>query len=115
MIGAAADDARAEPLEIRAGGGNVGLAVNGPSAVGSEEFAKVFAGRAADACAAVRQLVGPRPHLEIFFGIEIRAGFEQSAVEAAFGENVCGHAAAGAGANDANVVLLGGTNDLWHS
>src|SRR5882724_4246586 len=90
------------------------LAINLPGPVGGEEFAKVFAGAATDAGAAMRQLVGPGPHFEIFFGIDVGAGFEQSAAEAALGEDLCGHSAAGAGADDADVVLLRRTRYLSH-
>src|SRR5271155_2579279 len=41
MIGAAADDARPKPLEIRTGCGGVRLAFDVPRAVGSEKFAEI--------------------------------------------------------------------------
>ena len=58
----------------------------------------------ADARAAMRQFVRPHQHLEIFFGIYLRTGFQQNNVEAALGENFGGHAAACAGADDADVI-----------
>src|ERR1700676_2420318 len=80
VIGAAADDARTEPLKVSAWCGSVGLAVDVPCAVGREEFTEIFAGVAADAGATMRQIVGPHQHFEIFFGIYWRTGFQQNNV-----------------------------------
>src|SRR5260370_468295 len=57
----------------------------------------------------------PSAALEIFFGISVRSGFQQRAVQAALGENRRGHATARAGADDANIILLWRTNDLGHA
>src|SRR4029077_18722841 len=55
VIGAAADDTRAEPREIGAGSGSVGLAGNFPGAVGSEKLAEIVAGVGAHSPAPSRQ------------------------------------------------------------
>ena len=114
MISAAAHDAGTKPLKIGAGSGSVRLALDVPGAVGSEKFAEIFAGPSADARATMRRFVRPHQHLEIFFGMNLRPGFEQGAAEAAFGEDFGGRAAARAGADDADVVLLGGPLNLRH-
>src|SRR5256885_1761523 len=114
MVGAAADDARAEPLKLRAGRGGIGLAVDDPGPVGREEFAKIVHGLATNAGAAVRQLVGPGPHLEIFFGIDRRTGLEQGYAETAFGQDFGRHTAASAGSNDAYIVSFWRPSDLRH-
>src|SRR5437667_4615821 len=69
VVGAPADDARTKPLEIRTRRRSIRLAINLPGPVGREELAKIFAGVAAHARAAVRRFVRPHEHLEIFFGI----------------------------------------------
>src|ERR1700759_3575853 len=115
MIGAAADDARTEPLETVARSGGVGFAFDVPRAVGSQEFSEVFTGAAANACAAMWQIVGPRQHFEVFFGIYWRAGFEERDAQSAFGENFRGHAAAGAGTDNHNVVAFGSALHLSHA
>src|SRR5260370_34485328 len=106
MIGAAADDARAEPLDTRAGSRSVRLALNLPRAIRRQEFAEIFARMSSYARAAMRRFVRPHQHLEIFLGIYVRSGFQQRAVQAAFGENLRGHAPAGSGADNANVILF---------
>src|SRR5207253_7934547 len=108
------DDARTKPLKTRAGSGSVRLAFNFPRAIGSKELAEIFARMAADAGAAMRRFVRPHQHLEIFFGIYVGPGFQQRAVQAALGEDLGGHASARAGADDANVILLWGTDHLRH-
>ena len=60
------------------------------------------------------QVVRPRHHLEVFLGIERRAGLEQRNVQAAFGENFGRHAAACARPNDAYIIGLRRTDDLRH-
>ena len=106
MIRPAADDARTKPLKIGTRSGNIRLAFNLPSTVRRQKFAEVFAGFSADADAAMRQVVRPHEHLVVFFGMDLRPGFQQSDVEAAFGENFRSHAAAGSGADDANIIRL---------
>ena len=80
VIGAAADDARAEPLEIGAGRGGVGLAVNVPGAVGREEFAEIF-GLAWPPTPTPRcgSSYGHVNILKSFSGLTLRAGFEHGA------------------------------------
>src|SRR5712692_387952 len=114
VVGAPSDDAGAKPLKIGAGRGSVRLAVDGPRAVGGQKLAEIIARVTSDSRAAVRKFVRPRQHLEIFCGIYVRASFQQDAVEAALGENLCGHAAARAGANDADVVRYRRTLYLSH-
>src|SRR5260370_336827 len=96
--------------EMRAGSGNIRFAFDGPSAIRGQEFAESFARGSANAGAAMRQFVRPGKHLEIFFGIKIGPGFEQNAVEAPLGKNLRGDTTAGAGTDDANVVLFGGAD-----
>src|SRR6266852_3984144 len=115
VIGAAADDAGTKPLEIRAGSGGVGLAFDLPRAIRREKFTEVFARLAADAGAAVRQIVRPQEHLEILVRSDVRPGFEEHAVQAALGENLRGHASARTGADNANVILLWRANHLRHA
>ena len=114
MIGAATDDARAEPLKIGAGSRSVRLAFDVPGTVGREEFAEILFGVTANAGPAMRQVVRPQEHLEVFFGVNLRPGLEHDAVEAAFGEHLRGRTSASAGANDADVVLLGSADYLEH-
>src|SRR4029077_7098911 len=94
VIGAAAHDAGAKPAKIGPGRGGVRFAVNIPRTVGSEEFAEVFGLLAGDAHTTMWQIVGPHKHLEVFFGMDLWAGFEHGDVEAAFGKDFGGHAAA---------------------
>src|SRR5262249_31683185 len=70
VVGAATDNARAEPFELRTGSGSVRLALDLPGTVGCEKFAEVSTRLPADAGAAMRKLVRPREHLEVFFGID---------------------------------------------
>jgi len=53
VIGAAANDARTEPLEIRSGGGSVRLTGNFPRAIWGEELAEIFAPPSARTLAAM--------------------------------------------------------------
>jgi len=106
VIGATADDARTKPLKIGTGSGGIGLTVDLPGAIGREELTEILAGVAADAGTTVREFVGPHKHLEIFLGGNVGSGFEEDAVEAAVGEDFRGHAAARAGTNDADIILL---------
>ena len=70
--------------------------MNIPGAVGSKELAEVFGLLSGDAHTAMRQVVGPGKHLVVFFGVNLRAGFEHGDIEAALGEDFGGHATAGA-------------------
>src|SRR5207253_9500479 len=81
-----------------------GLAINLPGPVGCEELAEILPCGSAHPGAAVRQFVRPHEHLEIFFGSDVRPGFQQGAVQAALGENLRCHASAGTGADDAYIV-----------
>jgi hypothetical protein len=114
VIGTAANDARTEPLKIGAGRGSIRFAFDLPRAIGRQKLAKVRGGVATDAGAAMRKVVGPQEHLEIFFRVDLRAGLQQRHGEAAFGENFRGHSAAGSGADDDDVVGFGSLRDLSH-
>ena len=59
---------------------------------------------AADASAAMRQIVGPDMLLEILFRIQRRARLQHHDVQAAFGEHFGGRAARRARSNDADVI-----------
>ena len=116
VIGASADDARAKPAELRSGSGDVGLAFDFPGAVGSEEFVfESLAGAAADARAAMRQVVGPDVLFVVTLGNQRRSGFEQRDAQAAFGEHLGRGASRGAGADDANVIGFRRALDLHGS
>ena len=105
VIGAAAHDAGAEPAELRSRRGGVGFAFDFPGAVGRDEFVIQFMPvLAADADAAMRQLVGPDVLFEILFRIQRRARFQHHHVQAAFGEHFRGRAACRARSNDADVI-----------
>src|ERR1700730_4176619 len=114
VIGAATNDARTKPLEVRAWRGSIGLAVDDPCAVGRKKFAKIFARVTANARATMRQFVRPHQHFEIFLGVYRRPGFQQDNIQATFGENFGGHAAACAGAHDTYVIGFWRTNNLRH-
>ena len=114
MIGSAADDAGAKPLKIVAGSGGIRLALNVPCAIGRKKFTEIFRGMAANTCTAVRQVVGPHEHLEIFFRVNVGPSLEHGAVEAALGEDFCSDPSTGTGANDADIVLFGRTGYLSH-
>jgi hypothetical protein len=78
VVGASADDAGAEPAEVRAGSGDVGFAFNLPCAVGSAEFVfDSLTSAATDSGATMREVVGPDVLFEVSLGNQRRAGFEQ--------------------------------------
>ncbi len=116
VVGASADDARAEPLKPGAGSGDVRLALDLPGAVGSEEFVfEAFAGAAADTGAAMRQVVRPHVFLVIALGNHGRPGLEQRDAQSALGKHFRGGASGGAGADDANVESFGRAPNLHES
>ena len=87
VIGASADNARAEPAESRARSGDVRFAFDFPSAVGREEFVFQAALRAAaDTRAAMRQVVRPDVFFVVSFGNHRRPGLEQRDTQAALGK-----------------------------
>src|SRR6266481_7581744 len=114
MIRAPAHDARAEPLKIRAGRRSVRLAGDVPRPVGRQKLAEIFESGPAHARAAMRKVVRPHEHLEIFFGIDLRTSLQQRDAQAAFGENLRRHAAARAGANYTDIISFRRTRDLCH-
>ena len=108
VIGAAANDARAEPAELRSGSGVVGLAFDFPRAVGRKEFVSdTLADTASDASAAMGQFVGPDVLLVIVLGIHGRAGLQQCDTQAAFSQHFGGSASGSARTDDADVISLG--------
>src|ERR1700679_3449214 len=107
MIGAAAFDARAEPAKGRAWSRRVGLAIDLPESVGSQEFPVELVPRpAADIGSAVRQRVGPHMLFVILTGIQQGPRLEHHYIQSTFGQHLGGGAAPGAGAYDANVIYL---------
>ena len=70
---------------------------------------------AGDAYTTMWQIVGPHKHLEVFFGMDLWAGFEHGDVEAASGKDFGGHAAACARTDDYNVVHFWRTRYLRHA
>ena len=73
VIGAAAEHARAEPVEAIAGRGGVGLAFERPAAPAGVELAELALGNRQ---ASPRRLIRPRHHLRIAARVEHHAGFE---------------------------------------
>src|SRR5712691_2693299 len=59
---------------------------------------------------AIGIVVGPLHGAEFFFDGELLPGFEEEDLQAVAGEDVCGHAAGGAGANDDRIVSFGEVN-----
>ncbi len=115
MIGAAANDAGAEPVELRPRRRGVGFAFDFPGAVGRHELVAQFVPElTADADAAMGQLIGPNVFFEILFRIQRRARLQHDHAEAAFSQHFRGRATCRARSNDADVVNLGRTNYLGH-
>jgi len=114
VVCAASDDARAEPLEIGSWGGGVGLSFDSPGAIGRKELAEIIRGFPANANATVWQFVGPHEHLEVFFGIQRRPCLQQYNAQATFRQKFCGHTAACAGTDNADVISLGSAHHLGH-
>ena len=52
--------------------------------------------------------------LVVHVRIEWRARLQQHNVEASLGQNLGGHTSASSGTNNADVIRLGGSNDLGH-
>ncbi len=108
VIGAAAEHAGPEPVELRAGRRGVRLPFQLPAAPGRVELAKRPFGRRTTA----RRLVGPAQHLAIAGLIPLRTGFQHADLGASFGEHLGGHPAASARSDDDDVVDLRRTDDL---
>ena len=109
VIGAAAEHARAEPVESIAGRRRVWLTFERPAAPAGVELAELALGNRQ---ASPRRLVRPRHHLRVAARVEHHAGFEHQDVRAGFGQHLRGHAAARARANDDNVVNGAIADDL---
>ena len=101
MVGPPAEHAGAPPAEARAGGGGVRLALDLPSAVAGIELAERAGLRGGPA---PRGRIGRDHHLGVLRGVPGRAGLEHHHACAGLREGLGGHAAAGAGADDAHVV-----------
>ena len=108
VVRAAADHAGAPPTPVRVVGGAVRLAVDAPPADAGVELAErpLGGGRAA-----AGRLVVPREHVRVGDSPG-RAGLEEHDVGAGVGEHFGGHAPAGPRADDADVVHVGGFEDL---
>src|SRR5271170_2923134 len=104
MVGAAAFNARAEPAERRARSNCVRFAFNLPKAIGREELAEISARPASNACAAVRQFVGPDVLFEVLVGIECRTRLEHHYAQASLGQHLGGGSASRARSDDADVI-----------
>src|ERR1700689_4510355 len=116
MIGAAAFDARAKPAKGRAWSGRVGLPLDFPESVGSQELPVQFVPRLApDAGSAVGQRIGPHMLLVIFSGVQQGPRFEHHNIQPTLRKHLGGGAASGAGAYDAYVVNLWRGSHLRHS
>src|ERR1700678_395655 len=102
MIGAAAFDTRAEPAKARARSSGVGLALDFPKAVGSQEFTIQLVPRpAADVGSAVGQRIGPNMLLVIFSGVQQGPRLKHHYIQPTLGKHLGGSAASGARADDA--------------
>src|ERR1700677_3884134 len=107
MISAAAFDTRAKPAKGRAWSGRVGLAIDLPKSVGSEEFTiQLVARPAADIGSAMGQRVGPHMLLVIFAGIQQGPRLEHHNIQSTFRQHFGGGPASSARAYDANVIYL---------
>ncbi len=108
MVGAAAEHAGAPPDELAARRGGVGLALDLPAADARVPLAERPFGRRG---AAPRGLVRPLEHGRVLRVVPHAAGLEHDDVRAGLGQDLRGHAAAGAGADDAHVVDLATATD----
>ncbi len=108
MIGTSTFDPRTEPAEVRSGSRGVGLAVNLPKSIGSQELAIQFVARpAADVRSAMGQLIRPHVLFVIGAGIQQRPRLQHDYIQAAFGQHLGGGTAPRTRADDADVVYLG--------
>ena len=101
VVGAAAEHPAAKPVELRARRLRVRLALDVPAADAAVELAERLVRRRG---AAPRRVVRPRRHLRVLRRRPTSAGFEHHDVGARLAQHLGGHAAAGAGADDADVV-----------
>ena len=109
VIRAAAEHARSEPVELAARAVRVGLAFERPPAERRVELAELLLlGRRP----APRRVVRPLEHVRLARRVPHRPGLEHDDVGARFGEHLGGHPAAGAGADDADVVERAAADDL---
>src|SRR5271170_2632934 len=116
MIRAAAFDARAEPAKGRAWSTRVGLPLDFPESVGSQELTVQFVPRlAADAGSTVGQGIGPHMLLVIFSGVQQGPRLEHHNIQTALSKHLGGGAASGARTYDAYVVNLWRASHLRHS
>ena len=105
----AAEHAAAKPVERGAGRVDVRFSLEVPAADAAVEFTERFIGCC---CAAAWRLVGPYRHLRVLGGVPHAAGLEHHDVRAGVAQDLGGHAAARARADDADVVGGWLTNDL---
>ena len=112
VIGAAAEHPRPEPVERAARTVGIGLALERPAAKRRIELSELlFLGRRATA----RRVVRPLEHVRLARRVPHRPGLEHDDIGARLGEHLGGHPAAGAGADDADVVKRTAANDLHGS
>ena len=109
VIRAPAEHARPEPVELAARAVGVGLAFERPPAERRVELPELLLlGRRP----AARRIVRPLEHVRLARGIPHRPGLEHDDVGPRFGEHLGGHPAAGAGADDADIVERAAADDL---
>ncbi len=109
VVGAAPQHPAAKPHELAALGHGERLTRDVPAAQGGVELAE---GAPAMGGAPAGRVVVPLEHRPVLLHRPLGAGLEQDAVGPRLGERVGGHAAAGAGADDADVVDLRRSQDL---
>src|ERR1700722_16599780 len=117
MVGAAAQNARAEPFPLLPRRHRIRFAGNVPVAVRRAEVAPLLASEihvGMRARAAMVHLVWPDVLLEIFFGGEHRPGFQQSHADASLSQDFHGCTAACARTDYDYVEYLGRTGNLQH-
>ena len=109
VIRAPAEHAGPEPVELAARAVGIGLAFERPPAERRVELPELLLlGRRP----AARRIVRPLEHVRLARGIPHRPGLEHDDVGPSFGEHLGGHPAAGAGADDADIVERAAADDL---
>ena len=109
VIRAPAEHAGSEPVELAARAVGVGLAFERPPAERRVELPELLLlGRGP----AARRIIRRLEHVRLARGIPHRPGLEHDDVGPGFGEHLGGHPAAGAGANDADIVERAAADDL---
>src|SRR5579863_10357540 len=108
MVGAAAFDPRPKPAKRRSWSRSVGLAVNLPKSIRSQELTVQLVPRlTSDARSAMGQLVRPHVLFVIGTGIQPRPCLQHDYIQTAFGQHLGGGTAPRTRTDDADVVYLG--------